>query len=144
MGTVMVRCCRLSAAPLTPFLEAGAVSTESMLLAKPGSLGRWYQCGFSPCSSCYCSGVRVCGGEVGSAFCPFPSVSGFHGSVCDAHGEDGMILGLLVVPHAITLYLEMGFYKTHLRFFFFCHCAFPEFLRRAAWNFGLPQCLPLQ
>lgn len=54
--------------------------------------------------------VSVCvEGRVAAASCPFPSISGFYGSVCDAHGEEGMILGLLVVPHAITLYLGMDF-----------------------------------
>lgn len=79
-------------------------------------------------------------GRVDAVFCPFLSGSGFYGSGCDAYGEDGMILGLLVVPHAITLYLGMDFLKLILDFF--CHCAFPEFLWRAAWNSGLPQCLP--
>lgn len=117
MGTVVLRCCRLSAAPLTPFLEAGAVSIESMLVARRGSLGRWCQCGFSPCSSCYCSGVPVCGGEGGCCILSFPICLGFYGSGCDVHGGEGMILGLLVAPHAITLYLGMDFVKLILGFF---------------------------
>lgn len=46
---------------------------------------------------------------MGAVFCPFPCGSGFYGPGCDACGEEGMILGLLVVPHAITLYLRMDF-----------------------------------
>lgn len=141
MGTVVVRCCRLSAAPLTPFLEAGAVSIESVLVARRDSLGRWCQCGFSPCSSCYCSGVPVCGEEGGRCILFFPICFRLLW-ICDLHGKEGMILGLLVVPHAITLYLGMDFVKLILGCL--CHCTFSELLWRAAWNSGFPQSLSLQ
>lgn len=56
-------------------------------------------------------------GRVGAGSCPLPPVLGFYGSGCDAHGEEGVILGLLVVPYAITLYLGVDFLKLILLFF---------------------------
>lgn len=62
--------------------------------------------------------VSVCmEGRVAAGFCPFPPVLGFDGSACDAHGEEGVILGLLVVPHAITLYLGVDVLKLILDVF---------------------------
>lgn len=56
--------------------------------------------------------VSVCvQGRVAAGFCPFPPVLGFDGSGGDAHGEEGVVLGLLVVPHAITLCLGVDFLK---------------------------------
>lgn len=83
MGTVIVRYGLSASLRLNPSLEGGEVSIQSMILAKRGSLGRWYQWGFSraasccasvsSCVSCYCSGVCAWWGgwAMCLALCPF-------------------------------------------------------------------------
>lgn len=73
----------------------------------------------SSCVACCCSGACVCVcvvGWMGAVLCGLLSVVGFCASARDIHGEEGMILGLWVVPRAFQLRLGAAFFEAPVGF----------------------------